>query len=343
MEKELTRWNQYFRTMSDPEVKIEFTPKQTIWKKNKATLFYYSAKEKKYDVPMFIIYSLFNRPDILDFAPGTSLIEGLVNEGYDVYLLDWGIAGYEDKDITIEDYIADYVQRGVRRALRHSGAKEISILGYCLGGTFAAMYGAIAKEPIKNLVICAVPIDFSVSAVPDKWAEALKEGLIDIDRVADIYGILSPAQVEAMFRSVTAPVYVSPYVTLFSRAHDKKFVEKWRRMNTWTEGHVPLTGGAFRQLTQDLFKENKLVKGEFTIRGQKVDLSNIKQNLLVVSSSNDFLIPEGQSLPLVELVSSKDKTYMLVEAGHVSLAMTGKLNKILNEWLPQRSEKIGKK
>jgi polyhydroxyalkanoate synthase subunit PhaC len=342
LEKEMDRWNGFVKTVNGPDAKTNHTARQSIWKKNKATLWYYPAVEKKYEVPIFIIYSLFNKPTILDLAPGSSLLEGLVNSGYDVYLLDWGIAGYEDKNINIEDYIADYVKKGVRRALRHSGAEEVTILGYCLGGTFAAMYASIAEEPIKNLVVCAVPIDFSVAAMPDKWAEGLKDGSINLERFIDINGIISAEYIEAMFRMTTSPVYNGPYVTLLSRAYDKRFVEKWSRMNTWTSGHVPLTGGAFHQLMKDLSQENKLVKGEFTIHGKQVDLKNIHTNLLVVSSSNDKLIPEEQSLPLMDLVSSQDKTYMLVEAGHVSLAVTGKLTHILNNWLPERSKEIVK-
>lgn len=336
-EKEMARWSTFLTTINGQENRVEYTPRQLIWKKNKAILWHYSAVEKKYEVPVFMVYSLFNRPTVLDFAPGSSVIEGLVNSGYDVYLLDWGIAGYEDKDITIEDYVVDYIKKGVQRALRHSGADEVSVLGYCLGGTLAAMYASIAKEPIKNLIVATVPIDFSVAAIPEKWEDGLKAGAINMDRFIDVYGVIPPSYVEAMFRSVTSPVYNSPYVTLLTRAHDKRFVEKWQRMNNWTKGHVPLTGGALRQLNNDLFKENKLVKGEFTIHGNKIDLGNIQANLLVVSSKNDNLIPEGQSLPLMDLVSSKDKTYLLVEAGHISLAISGKLSGILDHWLYERS------
>jgi polyhydroxyalkanoate synthase subunit PhaC len=336
-EKEIERWTEFTNAILGPELSANHTPRKPIWRKNKATLWHYAPVEKKYEIPIFMIYSLFNTPSILDFAPGSSVIEGLVNNGYDVYLLDWGIAGHEDKDINIEDYIADYIQKGVKRTLRHSKADEVSLIGYCLGGTFAAMYAAIAEKPIRNLIVATVPIDFSVSALPDKWEEALKGDGFNVDRLIELYGVIPPSYVESMFRSVTSPIYNSPYVTLLARANDKRFVEKWKRMNKWNSGHVPLTGGAFRQLTIDLFKENKLVKGEFTIHGQKVDLGKIKANLLVVSSKNDTLIPEGQSLPLMDLVSSKDKTYLRVEAGHVSLAMTGKLNGILNDWLGEHS------
>ena len=120
------------------------------------------------------------------------MLKRLVNSGYDVYLLDWGIASYEDKDINIEDYIEDYIKKGVRRALRHSGAEEVTVLGYCLGGTIAAMYASIAEEPIKNLVVAAVPIDFSVASMPKTWAEGIKDGTMNLDRFVDVNGHISP-------------------------------------------------------------------------------------------------------------------------------------------------------
>jgi polyhydroxyalkanoate synthase subunit PhaC len=81
------------------------TPKATVWTKNKAKLYRYEPeKEKKYPVPILIVYALINRPYVLDLIPGNSLIEYLVGEGFDVYLLDWGIPGDEDEDMSFEQW-----------------------------------------------------------------------------------------------------------------------------------------------------------------------------------------------------------------------------------------------
>ena len=74
------------------------TPKATVWTKNKAKLYRYEPeKPKKYRVPILIVYALINRPYVLDLMPGNSFIEYLVGEGFDVYMIDWGIPGDEDK------------------------------------------------------------------------------------------------------------------------------------------------------------------------------------------------------------------------------------------------------
>jgi polyhydroxyalkanoate synthase len=41
-------------------------------------------------VPVLLVYALILRPYILDLLPGNSLVEHLLGEGFDVYLLDWG-------------------------------------------------------------------------------------------------------------------------------------------------------------------------------------------------------------------------------------------------------------
>ena len=109
----------FVNTLLQPDPEINLTPRTEVWKRNKATIWHYAPASKKYSIPIFLVYSLVNQPFILDLGPQNSLIEALVNSGYDVYLLDFGIPGYEDKDITMEDYITGYIQKGIKRALYH--------------------------------------------------------------------------------------------------------------------------------------------------------------------------------------------------------------------------------
>src|ERR671917_1958250 len=137
------------------------TPKETVWTKNKAKLYRYApAAEKKHPVPVLMVYALINRPYILDLMPGNSFIEYLVGEGFDVYMLDWGIPGDEDKDMTFEDYVLDYLPRAIRKVLRISGTDEVTLFGYCMGGTMAAMYAALFPDRLKNLILLTAPVAF---------------------------------------------------------------------------------------------------------------------------------------------------------------------------------------
>ncbi|WP_264804644.1 alpha/beta fold hydrolase [Cytobacillus sp. NCCP-133] len=332
--------HRFFKNLQQPGPEIGVTPRKAVWKKNKAVLWHYAPAQRKYKVPVFLIYSLVNQAFILDLGPKNSLIEALTNSGYDVYLLDFGIPGYEDKDLTMDDYIVHYIQKGVRRALFHSSADGITVMGFCLGGTFAAIYAAIAEEPIRNLILSVAPVDFSKVALFDQWAAALRDGDTDPNAILDAWGLIPAPAIKAGMRLVTSPLYFSPYLSLLSRADNEEYIHRWKRFNHWSNGHIPFAGAALKQILHDLGKENKFINGRLGIAGKKADPGNIKANLLAVASSHDRLVPKEQVLPIMDLVSSRDKQFHLLNGGHANLTSDGKVPGYLNEWLSVRSEKI---
>src|SRR5216683_5247736 len=107
------------------------TPKEVIWTKNKAKLYHYEPTiEKRFPIPILIIYALINRPYVMDLVPGNSLVEYLVNQGFDVYLLDWGVPGDEDASLAFEHLVLDYLASAVKQVLRTSRTREFTLLGY---------------------------------------------------------------------------------------------------------------------------------------------------------------------------------------------------------------------
>lgn len=341
--KKFSQWKEDMLAYKKLPYSDGVTPRKAIWKKNKATLWYYPTAEKKYKVPLFIIYSLVNQPFVLDLMEGASSIEAFVENGFDVYLLDFGKPGLEDNDLSIDVYVTDYIARGVQRALKHADAEEVTIIGYCLGGTLAAIYGAVAEEPIKNIILMVTPIDFSEIPVFDKLLKGVRDGDVSFNEYIEEIGIVPALSVEAGVRLITSPIYYSPYLSLFFRADDPTYVEKWRRFNTWTKGHIPLAGKTALQISEDLIKGNKLIKNQFMIHGKKVKLSNIFANLLVVVTENDRLVPKEQSLPIIDAVSSADKQYEILQGGHTgSNIKKGDLPGHLANWLPLRSEPLEK-
>ncbi|MBU9713075.1 alpha/beta fold hydrolase [Bacillus tamaricis] len=313
------------------------TENEIIWKKNKARLCYYPAKQKKFKTPLFLVYSLINQSYILDLAPGMSMIEAFVELGYDVYLLDFGIPGLEDSDTSLDDYIVKYIEKGVKRSLYHSGAEEVTLVGYCLGGTLATIYATITKTPIKNIVLFAPPLDFGQTPIPSEWEKALRSGEFSLDSVIDEYGIIPPKIVEHVLRLTIAPITYSSYISLIKRADDEEYIKKWKLFNRWLKSHIPFAGATLKQLITDLGIDNKLIKNKLIIDGKLADLKNISSNLLVVSTTDDKIVPEELTKSIIPLVSSKDKLYKRVKGGHVTLALKGKIPSFLEEWLGERS------
>ena len=90
-------------------------------------------------------------------------------------------------------------------------------------------------------------------------------------------------------------------------------------MNTWVTDLVPIAGGAFRQLIDDLYRNNRLMQGELMIRGERVDLGRIKANLLNVIATGDHITPPCQSESIMSKVGSTDKELLQIRGGHIGI------------------------
>ena len=323
------------------------TTREVVWTKNKAKLYRYEpSAEKRYPVPILMVYALINRPYVLDLLPGNSFVEYLTGQGFDVYLLDWGVPGDEDKDLSFDDYVLDYLRPATRRVLRASRAEEYTLFGYCMGGTMAAMYAALfPDEPLKNLVLLTTPIDFA----PEKtgllglWTD---EERFDPDLLVESFGNV-PGEIIDNAMRMLKPVtnYVGTYATMWECILEEKPMETWKAMNKWVGDGTPFPGAAFKQWIVDFYQQNKLVKGEIRLRGRKVDLSNIACPLLNVAGKRDHICPLPQTEPTTDLVSSEDKELFVLDAGHVGL-LTGRGAKKelwpkVGSWLEERSSSEG--
>lgn len=333
------RANQVLTTEAEPEVAP--TPKELVWTRNKTKLYrYISENPKKHKIPLLLVYALINKPYILDLTKGGSLVEFLVNRGFDVYLLEWGQPGYEDRNMKLDDYIMDYIPRAVRKVMRKSNVDEVSILGYCMGGTITAAFAALHPElPIRNLIFMTSPFDFEKTG---SYGAMLDERYFNIDKVVDILGVIPPEMIDFGNKMINPMgTNYGPYISLYERADNEKFIKSFKLLQKWLNDGILFPGEAYRQWIRDFYQQNKLIKGELVIRGQKVNLENITANVLNLAGKNDLIAQPHQVEALMDAISSKDKQFKNLPVGHTSITFGSQATKItyptIGDWLEERS------
>lgn len=326
----------------DPEPQVGLTPKEVIWTKNKAKLYRYQSGIKKTNkIPVLMVYALINKPYILDLSPGNSLIEYLTNQGHDVYLLDWGTPGYEDRNMKLDDFILDYIPRAVKKVLKTSEAKEITMFGYCMGGTMTTIFTALHPElPIRNLVLMTSPFDFSDAGHYTNW---LDKRYFNLDKVVDTMGMVPHSMID-FGNKMLNPIanFYGPYVSLADRADNENFINSWMLMQKWLNDGIPFPGEAYRQWIGEFYQDNKLINDELHIRGRKVELGKVTANLLNIAGKFDNIASPNQVEPLNDKVSSKNKTFQLMDTGHVSVVVGRKAVNgtypLIEQWLTKNSK-----
>ena len=324
---------------------IAQTPKDLVWTLNKAKLYRYTPvvpAEERHPVPLLLVFALMNRPYILDLRPGHSFVEFLVKQGYDVYLLDWGVPGFEDKNLKFDDYALDYLPRAIRKVKSLSGSNEFSLLGWCIGAILTTIYAAMRPDDgLRNLLLLTAPLDFSKreSLTFARWTD---EKYFDVDKVLAAFGNM-PGEIIDYGAKALKPIenYITNYCKLWDNLDNPMVVQSWHSMNTWVTDNIPMAGGAFRQLIVDLYRNDRLMTGELMIRGERVNLERLRANLLTVVAQGDHITPPCQSEAIVSRISSPDAEVYHVAGGHIGIMAGSSAHKRtwphIDNWLGARS------
>jgi polyhydroxyalkanoate synthase len=321
------------------------SPKRAIWTLGNATLYRYEPllpPERRHPVPLLLVFAIMNRPSIFDLRPGHSFVEYMLGRGYDVFLLDWGVPGPEDRDLTLDDYALDYLPRTIRTLRAVTGAHEFSLAGWCIGAILATMYAARRPDDgLRNLILLTAPLDFSDEEAITfvRWLDPRH---LDIERLIAREGN-APGEWLDFGMKMLRPVqnYVGNYTRLMDRLDDPATVESWHAMHTWVNDLAPMSGAALRQLVTEFFRENRLAKGTLTVRGEPVRVEDVRANLLNVIAQDDHITPPAQSEHLMNRFGSGDKRLLKIPGGHIG-AMAGSGARrhtwpAIDEWLAARS------
>ncbi len=328
------------------DAKVGQTPKQLIWTLNKAKLYRYTPMvppEKRKRVPLFMVFAIMNRPHVLDLRPGHSYAEYMLRQGYDLYLMDWGIPGPEDKSMCFDDYTLEYLPRAIRKLKKVSGCEEFSMLGWCLGALISTMYAALRPDDgLKNLILLTAPLDFSDKSAGgfSRWST---NHAFNADTIVEKLGNVPGEMIDAGAKMLK-PVenYFGSYTMLWDNIENPGAVEAWHAMNTWVRDIIPMAGGAYQQLINDFYKENRLSEGTMVLRGEPVDLKKLKASLLNVIAEGDHITPPCQSEGIIDLVGSEDKEVFRVRGGHIGIMAGRGAEKNtwphMDAWLAARSD-----
>lgn len=322
------------------------TPKELIHARGTLRLYRYLPQTSDvYRVPVLIVMSLVSKPYIFDLAPGQSLVEHLVRAGFEVYLIDWGTPRAEHRSLGVDDYVADLLPECIDKVLACSGTGQLSLVGYCLGGIFTALYAAMQARnpsspggPLANLLQIATPINGEGMVLQRKL---VGPGGLDPDLIVDTFGNVPSSMIEAAFQMLRPLQKASGRMSLLNNANDPAFVKAHLRIVRWGADALPFPGAAFRQLAHDFIQDNRIVDGRFEVSGRRVRLGDIRVPLLHVVAEHDHVVPAAASGDLVKLVGSPDKQEWVIKGGHVSLvagvgAVTRTWPRIV-DWLTPRS------
>ena len=303
-------------------VDVGQTPKEVVYEENKLQLYHYESKtEEQHDVPILIVYALINRPYILDLQPDRSVVQTLLENGFDVYMIDWNEPSKLDASLSLDDYVNRYIDDCVDVVRERSGQDSIDILGYCMGGTMSVMYAALHREKVRNLALMAAGLCFAGDGgVLELWGA---DEYYDPEKVAETFDNV-PAEFLDVGFALMDPIAngVTKYVRLYENIEDEDFVENFARMEEWLGDGIDVAGQTYVEFLRDVYQQNKLYENELDLGGRHVELGNIDMPVLQIVAEYDHLIPPEASKPFNDVIPSDDVTTMEFPTGHIGMSVS---------------------
>lgn len=299
------------------------TPHVVVHAENKWRLLRFGDTTRSQSEPILLVPSLINRWYVLDLVPGRSLVEYLVEQGHDVFVLDWGAPGPEDRFLSFDDLIGRALGRALRKSARAAGTEKVHVLGYCMGGTLALIHAAAYPNRFASLTTLAAPVSFEGDDLLSQWTRAPS---FDPHQMVRAFGNAPWPLLQASFTMLRPTLNAAKGVFLLDQAvkdrTDDAFLEGFFAKERWANDNVSLAGEVFRVWVEDLYRADGLMNETLQLDGQAVRLRGLDVPMHVVTFADDSIVPESASLPLVTLTASNDVLHTHLRGGHVSAVVS---------------------
>lgn len=352
-------------------VKSGRTPYEVILEASPMSLRYYPTPPKQnitvsdgsqmavrphcHKVPLILVPPLGVTTETFDLMPHRSLARYFSAQGFYTYLVDWGEPQKEHAHLGLNDYAGVMLGKAIERAREHSGSEDVSLMGWCMGGLLILLNNGLSGDPhIKNIVTVASPIDLRGGGIVAKSAAALdaparlvrKYSNWRLHKLSPAL-LASPKWMTTLGFKLTDPIgSITTYWDLITRLWDREFVENHSTTSDYLNNMLMYPGGVVQDMIVSAAVDNQFAKGKMKIRGEEADLTSITADVMVFAGDRDVLVPAPVARKLMDVVSSKDKTFTVSPGGHMGVVLGSKaMHNVWEpaaEWLSQRSGELVK-
>ena len=300
------------------------TPFEVIAEHEIVTLRHYPGNAGSDRQPVVIVPPLAVNMLIYDLFPERSLVAWLRDQGYPVYLIDWGRPGRRHAHYRISTYLQDFMPRMLAAVRAHSGRQQLTLHGWSIGAVFSYAYAALGDPDITRLVLIGPPCDYHAKGMQNqRVARPLKAlerrtGWRVHQTSQRLWHV--PGWANALgFKLMSPGGTVQGYLELLRHLDDRDAVRAHATNAAFLDDMVAYPGGFMQDVLQFLVTDNLLAQGRLPIPGCTATLADIRARVLIVVGDKDPIITPHASRRLIDLMSGARCDMIEVPGGHMSI------------------------
>ena len=311
-----------------PKPPVGTTPSDVVHRENKWKLLRYRPRPEGvvHRTPVLLVPSLINRHYVLDLLPQKSFAAYMVAQGHEVYAINWGVPTDEDRFLTFDDICDRYLGRATRLVAQASPRGQTHLLGYCLGGTLTAIYTSVRPDHVASLAVLAAPVRFEDDGILSAWT---RDPQFDVGSLIGALGNVPASLMQVAFKMLRPTLSASKLVHLLDKAWTDETLEGFIALETWGNDNIAFPGACYQRYVEELYRNDALLKGTFTLSGLPARLENITCPTLAVTFEHDTIVPWPSAAELIDRVRAEDKQRLHLPGSHVGAVVSQKAAKTL--------------
>jgi polyhydroxyalkanoate synthase subunit PhaC len=340
------------RMLQTDETKFEVgknlavTPGKVVFRNELIELICYTPSTAKvFERPLLMVPPCINKFYILDLQPENSLVQYLVSQGHQVFMLSWRNILAEQGHLTWNDYLESGVHAAIAKVQAITKQKTINALGFCVGGTLlsagVAALAAKKQHPIASLTLLTTLLDFSNPGILGLFIDEQHCDMRDATLANG--GVMQGKELATTFSFLRPNDLVWNYVV---NNYLKGETPPAFDLLYWNADSTNLPGPMFTWYLRHMYLENELrIPGKLTGAGQPIDLSAITCPAFVYGSKEDHIVPWEAAYEGTHLLGGPTE-FVLGASGHIAGVINPAAKNKRNFWrapLELKTQKRGNK
>jgi polyhydroxyalkanoate synthase len=298
---------------------IAVTPGKVVYRNELIELIQYEPKaEQVYEVPILFIPPWINKYYILDLQPKNSMVNYLLEEGFQVFMISWKNPDASMEETKFEDYMTKGLLAAAEAVKDITGSEQINPVGYCVGGTLLAvtlswLAAGDDENPFNASTFMVALQDFSdvgetAVFIDEPQVEFMEQsmmerGYLDNRKMANMFNLLRSS--ELIWSNVINNYLLGQKPPAFDLLY-------------WNADGTRMARDAHSFYLRNTYLENNLVEpGKVEIKGRPIDLSKIEGEIYAVGAERDHIVPWYSAWKVGQLTSAKTR-FALANSGHIA-------------------------
>ena len=307
---------------SDPSpfklgVNMAATPGKVVFRNDLMELIQYAPSTAEvFRRPLLIIPPWINKFYVLDLNPDKSFVRWAVEQGLTVFVVSWVNPDERHADKGFEAYMREGIFAALDAVEQATGGREVSTIGYCVGGTLLAVtlaYMAARRDDrITSSTFFTAQVDFRDAGDLKVFAD--EEQIQVLEAQMAERGYLQGAKMANAFNMLRPNELIWPYVVnnyLKGKAPMPFDLLAWNSDST----RMPAANHAF--YLRNCYLGNKLTKREMVVGGETLDLGRVTIPIYNLATREDHIAPARSVFTGAKFFGGPMR-YVLAGSGHIA-------------------------